>query len=196
METRSLFVYVRQMTVSGFLMTVCFLCISRSKPLTTLSKKRPQPTIFNAYLILSVLGQFAVHIVSLVVVMTLCSTSNESIDFKKEFSPNLLNSGIYLISLSMQVSTFAINYQGHPFRESIRENKALFYGLMSVGSVAFLGALEWFPELNEWLQLAEFPSDVGIKLALTMALDFVVAWAIEVSLKGLWGNPSPKQSLL
>ena len=36
---------------------------------------------------------------------------NEKIDLDAEFKPNLLNTGIYLVSLVMQISTFAINYQ-------------------------------------------------------------------------------------
>jgi hypothetical protein len=35
----------------------------------------------------------------------------EVVDLEGEFEPSLLNSGVYLIQLSMQVSTFAINYQ-------------------------------------------------------------------------------------
>jgi len=33
------------------------------------------------------------------------------VDLEKKFEPSLLNGGVYLISLSMHVSTFAINYQ-------------------------------------------------------------------------------------
>lgn len=33
------------------------------------------------------------------------------VDLEAKYSPNLLNSAIYLISLSQQVSTFAINFQ-------------------------------------------------------------------------------------
>lgn len=55
-----------QVTISGMLMSVCFLSLSRAKPVEKLSKERPQPNIFNPYIIGSVLGQFAIHIVSLI----------------------------------------------------------------------------------------------------------------------------------
>ena len=32
-------------------------------------------------------------------------------DLEKKFEPSLLNGGVYLISLAMHISTFAINYQ-------------------------------------------------------------------------------------
>lgn len=55
-----------QVTISGMLMSVCFLSLSRAKPVEKLGKERPQPNIFNLYIIGSVLGQFAVHIVTLI----------------------------------------------------------------------------------------------------------------------------------
>lgn len=55
-----------QVTISGMLMSVCFLSLSRARSVEKLSKERPQPNIFNFYIIGSVLGQFAVHIVSLI----------------------------------------------------------------------------------------------------------------------------------
>jgi cation-transporting ATPase 13A1 len=55
-----------QVTISGMLMSVCFLSISRAKSVEGLSKERPQPNIFNVYIIGSVLGQFAIHIVTLI----------------------------------------------------------------------------------------------------------------------------------
>lgn len=61
-----------QYTISGILMSVCFLSISRARTVEGLSKERPQPNIFNFYIIGSILGQFAVHIVTLVYISRLC----------------------------------------------------------------------------------------------------------------------------
>jgi cation-transporting ATPase 13A1 len=43
------------------------------------------------------------------------------IDLEGEFEPSLLNSAVYLLQLIQQISTFAINYQGRPFRENLSE---------------------------------------------------------------------------
>jgi cation-transporting ATPase 13A1 len=61
-----------QVTISGMLMSVCFLSISRAKSVDGLSKERPQPNIFNFYIIGSILGQFAVHIVTLIYIARYC----------------------------------------------------------------------------------------------------------------------------
>ncbi|KAI9310292.1 hypothetical protein BX666DRAFT_2009139 [Dichotomocladium elegans] len=183
-----------QVTISGMLMAVCFLCISRGKPLQKLSKERPQPNIFNPYIILSVLGQFAVHIAALVYVNSLAKIyeTPKEVDLEGEFEPSLLNSGVYLIQLSMQVSTFAINYQGYPFRERIQDNKTLYYGLLSVGGIALAGATELFPEVNEQLKLVKFPSAFRDKLTLCMILDYGISYAIEKVTKQLFADNRAK----
>jgi cation-transporting ATPase 13A1 len=61
-----------QVTISGMLMSVCFLSISRAKSVEGLSRERPQPNIFNVYIIGSILGQFAIHIVTLIYISRLC----------------------------------------------------------------------------------------------------------------------------
>ena len=52
----------------GLLSAVMFFVLSNAKPLEKLSAQRPVPNIFCAYVFLSLLGQFMVHLVYLVVV--------------------------------------------------------------------------------------------------------------------------------
>ncbi len=84
--------------------------------------------------------------------LTLIASHRHIVDLEAKYTPSLLNTAIYLLGTSQQVSTFVINFQGRPFRENISENKSLYYSLISVSAIAFAGATEFAPELNEWLQ--------------------------------------------
>lgn len=84
------------------------------------------------------------------------------IDLDAKFEPSLLNTAIYLLGLSQQVSTFAINFQGRPFREGISENSALYWGLVGAAGVAFSGATDLIPELNRPLQIVEMATPVSL----------------------------------
>lgn len=123
------------------------------QPVEALSKERAHPNIFNPYIILSVLGQFAIHIVTLIYIKRFVATLEPPVisfdpDAETEFEPSLLNSAVYLLQLIQQISTFAVNYQGRPFRESISENKGMYYGILMVTGVAFSCATEFVPEIN------------------------------------------------
>ncbi|TIB78800.1 hypothetical protein E3Q23_00623 [Wallemia mellicola] len=184
-----------QLTISGMLMSVCFLCISKAKPIEKLSKERPLTNIFNFYILLSVLLQFAIHIFFMVYITDLSNTLEDRgpIDLDAEFKPSLLNTAIYLLGLSQQVSTFAINYQGRPFRESLRENPPLMYGLMGASAVSFCGATDFLPELNRWLQIVEMSYGFQFKLCGSMILDFVLCYAVEIGCKNLFANLNPPE---
>ncbi|KAI6812238.1 putative cation transporting ATPase, partial [Hortaea werneckii] len=186
-----------QVTVSGMLMSVCFLSISRAKTVEQLSKERPQNNIWNWYIIPSVLGQFAVHIATLIYISEFVHKFEEKkdrsqIDLEGEFEPSLLNSAIYLLQLIQQISTFAINYQGRPFRESIRENKGMFYGIVLVTAVAFSCATEFVPEINEQLKLVPFTTEFKVKMCITMVVGYVGCWVIEKALKMAFSDYKPK----
>ncbi|GAB7359018.1 hypothetical protein MBLNU230_g5091t1 [Neophaeotheca triangularis] len=186
-----------QVTISGMLMSVCFLSISRAKPVEALSKERPQPNIFNYYIMGSVLGQFAIHIATLIYISQTVSsieerTPREKVDLEGEFQPSLLNSAIYLLQLIQQISTFAINYQGRPFRESIQENKGMYYGILGVTGVAFSGATEFIPELNEKLKLVPFTTEFKTTLCIVMVVDFLGCYVVEKVLKVLFSDYKPK----
>lgn len=166
----------------------------------TLSKERPQHNIFNTYIIGSVLGQFAIHIATLIYVSQYVQRTDpiqrSKVDLEKEFEPSLLNSAIYLLQLIQQISTFSINYQGRPFRESIRENRGMYWGLLLVSGVAFSCATEFIPELNEKLKLVPFTSEFKIMLTSMMVLDYAGCWIIEKGLKTMFSDYKPKDIAL
>lgn len=103
-----------------------------------------------------------------------------------------MNSAVYLLQLIQQISTFSINYQGRPFRESIRENKAMYWGLVGASAVAFSCATEFIPELNEKLRLVPFSNEFKVVLTTLMILDYVGCWVIENVLKRLFSDFRPK----
>lgn len=125
--------------------------------------------------------------------MLLTLTRRKSdIDLEGEFEPSLLNSAIYLLQLIQQISTFSINYQGRPFRESIRENKAMYWGLVAASGVAFSCATEFIPELNEKMRLVPFSTEFKVTLTVLMIIDFAGCWIIENVLKNLFSDFRPK----
>lgn len=180
-----------QSTISGILLSVCFLSISRGKPLQKLSKERPQDGIFNIYIMGSILGQFAIHIATLIyITMEIYALEPRApqVDLEKVFEPSLLNTGMFLLQLAQQVSTFAVNYIGLPFKDSIKDNKGMWYGLLGVAGLTLAGSTEFMPELNEAMQFV--PMDVVFKSKLTgcILLDLGGTWLVEIVLKHFFMN--------
>ena len=96
------------------------------------------------------------------------------------------------MQLIQQISTFAINYQGRPFRESIRENRGMYWGLVLVSGVAFSCATEFIPELNQKLKLVPFTAEFKATLTAVMVLDYGACWIIEKALKVAFSDYRPK----
>lgn len=114
------------------------------------------------------------------------------VDLEAEFAPSLLNSAVYLLQLIQQISTFAVNYQGRPFRESLSENKGMFWGIIGVTAVAFSCSTEFIPEINEQMKLVKFTSEFKTTMTAVMIIDYVGCWLIEVVLKRLFSDFRPR----
>lgn len=60
--------------------------------------------------------QFAIHFCTLIYLVREANArtppkSDEFANLESEFQPSLLNSTVYIISVALQVSTFAVNYK-------------------------------------------------------------------------------------
>ncbi|XP_010521514.1 PREDICTED: probable manganese-transporting ATPase PDR2 [Tarenaya hassleriana] len=178
-----------QATISGVFTAAFFLFISHARPLPTLSAERPHPSVFSLYLFLSLLGQFAVHLIFLMFSVKEAEKymPEECIEPDAAFHPNLVNTVSYMVSMMLQVATFAVNYMGHPFNQSIMENRPFFYALM--GGVGFFTVIasDLFRDLNDSLKLVPLPPGMRDKLLLWAALMFVICYSWERLLR--WAFP-------
>ncbi|KAH7434487.1 hypothetical protein KP509_06G019400 [Ceratopteris richardii] len=182
-----------QATISGLFTAAFFLFISHARPLSTLSAERPHTHIFCAYVFLSLIGQFAIHITFLIL-MTKEATKympEECIEPDSEFEPNLVNTVSYMANMMIQVATFAVNYMGHPFNQSIRENKAFFYAL-SVAAIFFtVVTSDMVRFLNDWLRLVPLPQPFGHKLLFSAGLMVGGCYLWEHMLRALFPGRVP-----
>ncbi|ETN69903.1 P-type ATPase protein [Necator americanus] len=180
-----------QATIQGLLLAACFLFVSRSKPLKTLSKQRPMSNIFNAYTLLTVTGQFVVHFGCLLYVVKSAHAAaprTEPIDLEAKFSPNILNTSVYIISMALQVCTFAVNYRGRPFMESLLENKAMLYSILISGSSVFMLAVGASDEAMQQFELVVLPPELRNILVYCVSFDLVACYMIDRILNFLLGD--------
>ncbi|XP_017059292.1 endoplasmic reticulum transmembrane helix translocase [Drosophila ficusphila] len=197
-----------QATMQGIFIAACFLFITRAKPLKTLSKVAPLPNIFNFYTISTILCQFAVHFGALYYL-----TSQANIlappregkvklyldmdpEEKTKYDPNIVSSTVYIICLSLQVATIAVNYKGHPFRESLRSNRMLMYAIGASATLVILLSTGLAPELTEFFEIIEFPTDFRKTLLCVLVVDIVGAFVLDRICSFLFGETRRKSKVL
>ncbi|GFO46795.1 cation-transporting ATPase [Plakobranchus ocellatus] len=101
------------------------------------------------------------------------------VNLEKEFEPTLLNTTVYIISMSLQVSTFAVNYKGEPFMERLRDNKPLLYSLAFSATAVLVLASGVVPEVQEQFELVQLPLEFRNIVLGTVIGDIVAVYLID-----------------
>jgi cation-transporting ATPase 13A1 len=150
------------MTAMGMLGSISFMSVSRSKPLDRLSKVRPLTSIFHPALFISLLGQFSIHLTTMMTAVYFAKQHlppDHEVDLDGQFRPGILNTVVFLVSNVQQVTVFVVNLQGRPFMTGVTENRPLLWSLVCTFILTFMFASESVPGLNKYFQLVPFPDD-------------------------------------
>lgn len=154
-----------QMTVTGLMVAALFYLISIAKPLTHLSETQPPGSVFDQSVLLSILGQFLVHLSSLVTALYLCDMKLDTVSLDNDYSladpqfhPNLVNTTVYILYSTIQVNNFFVNYRGAPYTENIWDNRILSSCFLMIYGFLLLLLSGLIEPLNDLLQLVPFPS--------------------------------------
>eukprot|EP00943_MAST-04B_sp_MAST-4B-sp1_P008865 g8865.t1 len=148
----------QQATIFALIISFMFFFNSLSKPTKVLDKSKPPKSIFETKEILSVIGQTIINFTSLYYVLNDCKKYTLPYDATMErdgdFEPNILSTGIFLITCTMVLNSFFVNYSGKPHMEPLMSNKLLFYSGL-IAYVLYFTASTGFAPLCELFQLVQ-----------------------------------------
>ena len=86
------------------------------------------------------------------------------------YEPNLLNTVMFLVKTSQQVSVLVVNYKGSPWMQGALENKALFLSMFLCALGIVICSTGYIPELNSMLELMVLPNELRNKLLILLLL--------------------------
>ena len=139
--------------------------------------------------------QFCVHLYTIV---RLVDKSHEleprkaSVDLEAEFAPSLLNSIVYIVSVTLQLNTFVINYRGHPYMESLRNNKPLCYSSLATAAFMLLLTFGIVPDINTEFSLLVLPTNIQHEVFIALLMDSVLTFSIDRVLLFICGDAKLK----
>lgn len=72
-----------------------------------------------------------------------------------------------------------MNYTGHPFMQSLHQNRPMFFLVVVAYGVLVVVASGLWPTLESWLQLSPFPVGFRGPLLAVLSLDTVSVFTVE-----------------
>ncbi|KAL8011481.1 putative P-type ATPase, HAD superfamily, P-type ATPase, transmembrane domain superfamily [Plasmopara halstedii] len=165
-----------------------FLFLSRTKPAPKLSHERPPSGVFCIPVMVSIFGQFIIHLAFLVAALHVAEPFIElgdpSMHPDGKFTPNVVNSIMFLMSSTMQVNTFVANYRGQPFMEGFWKNKLFSRCSLFNYAMLMIVIAEVFTPLHAILELVTMPNqETRIAIAALMIGDTIVTFIFEFAVR-------------
>ncbi|MCQ2815667.1 MAG: hypothetical protein MJ252_00225 [archaeon] len=175
-----------QSTYMGIIVSIYFLMLSRAKPLKNLNENHPPNTIFTKPAIISILGQAVVNLGSMLAIIKYTEAMDKEAMGKVKslddpFEPNLMNTIMFIFSMINQTITFVANYGGEPFMENVSKNPMLYKVLVGLAIATVIIVFEWYPPLNETLEIVPLPEDMTyrVSLLLIMGVNFIICYLLD-----------------
>lgn len=117
-----------QATATGLGTAALFLFVSFAQPLPKLAERRPPPSALAPSVLISVAGQFVVHMRTIIAGFQLgqsaaADTAEPPPEADADFEPTMTNTVLFLLSSAMLVTTFVTNYTGKPYMGALSSNK-------------------------------------------------------------------------
>lgn len=181
-----------QATAMGMGVSFLFIFLSFTQPLKKLQKERPPISIFHWSLVISVLGQFVVHLSVLIYFINICEPfidreGDDSLVPDGEFKPNLKNSVMFVYQWWLQCSVIFVNYTGRPFMQSMWENSKLKWLLALNFFVLTTCIFNGSDELRETFQLVEYPNEEFKQTIIySLVADLAICYAIDKTCKNIY----------
>lgn len=178
----------QQLTISGLSIAMFFLLLSRAKPALKLSHQRPPSEVFCISVMVSIIGQFIIHLAflaaALYVAKPFIKPEDPGMHPDGKFTPNVVNSIMFLMSSIMQVNTFVANYRGRPFMEGFWENKLFSRSALFNYALLAVVVAETFAPLNVILELVAMPSqETQFAIAALMVGDTIITLVFEYAVQ-------------
>ncbi|VVC29292.1 P-type ATPase, transmembrane domain,P-type ATPase, phosphorylation site,P-type ATPase, cytoplasmic [Cinara cedri] len=120
-------------------------------------------------------------------------TSSPEQDIVEEFTPNIVNSAVFIISMALQISTFSVNYRGRPFMENLSENKPLLYSTIIQILVILCLSMGTIDVLNVQFEIIQFPYEFRLVLLSVLVLDCFGSFAVDRICLWLFGEGKLKK---
>ena len=122
---------------------------------------------------ISIFGQFVIHLAFLAAALHLAQPfiklDDPAMHPDGKFTPNVVNSIMFLMSSIMQVNTFVVNYRGHPFMEGFWENKLFCRSALFNYAVLAIVTAEVYTPINSMLELVAMPNkQVGMSVVVAV----------------------------